>query len=154
MLHRYIVFFINFPCPVIPDTETERQDGRGWGQVLDRTDRLSDRGHMVVGRRDTTEREVWPVNRFLMFAKSNHMIHWTSSFCSLFLSLKFWSNNEPDDWKGHNNENMNGEDCVRMGEKSGYGLNWWFDKSCTAPQKRICEKSAETGRLKCVWKVA
>ncbi|KAM8766627.1 C-type lectin domain family 4 member E-like isoform 1-T1 [Acanthopagrus schlegelii] len=65
-------------------------------------------------------------------------------------SLTFWSNGEPDDWKGPNNKNMNGEDCVRMGEKYGSGLNWWFDKSCTATQKSICEKSAETGRLKCV----
>ena len=70
MSHRHIEFFVNVLCPVIPDAETERQDDRAWGQVLDRTDRLSDRGHMVVDRRDTTEQEVWPVNRFLMFAKS------------------------------------------------------------------------------------
>uniref|UniRef100_A0A671UAJ6 C-type lectin domain-containing protein n=1 Tax=Sparus aurata TaxID=8175 RepID=A0A671UAJ6_SPAAU len=66
-------------------------------------------------------------------------------------SLTFWSSQgEPDDWKGVNNENVDGEDCVRMGEKSGSGLKWWFDKSCMAPQKRICEKSAETGRPTCI----
>uniref|UniRef100_A0A671UBJ5 C-type lectin domain-containing protein n=1 Tax=Sparus aurata TaxID=8175 RepID=A0A671UBJ5_SPAAU len=32
-----------------------------------------------------------------------------------------------------------------MGTKSRSGLKWWSDKSCTAPQKRICEKSVETG---------
>uniref|UniRef100_A0A671UA28 C-type lectin domain-containing protein n=1 Tax=Sparus aurata TaxID=8175 RepID=A0A671UA28_SPAAU len=50
---------------------------------------------------------------------------------------------QPDNWKG---ENADGEDCVRMAEISRLGLKGWFDKSCTAPQKRICEKSAETGR--------
>ncbi|XP_030266567.1 hepatic lectin-like isoform X1 [Sparus aurata] len=57
-------------------------------------------------------------------------------------SLTFWSEVEPDNWNG---ENANGEDCVRMGTKSRSGLKWWSDKSCTAPQKRICEKSVETG---------
>ena len=74
MSHRHIEFFVNVLCPVIPDAETERQDDRAWGQVLDRTDRLSDRGHMVVDRRDTTEQEVWPANRFLMFAKSKSQV--------------------------------------------------------------------------------
>uniref|UniRef100_A0A671XE43 C-type lectin domain-containing protein n=1 Tax=Sparus aurata TaxID=8175 RepID=A0A671XE43_SPAAU len=65
-------------------------------------------------------------------------------------SLTFWSKGEPDDWKGVNNENVDGEDCVRMGEKSGSHLKCWFDKFCTAPQKRICEKSAETGQPTCI----
>uniref|UniRef100_A0A671XBM2 C-type lectin domain-containing protein n=1 Tax=Sparus aurata TaxID=8175 RepID=A0A671XBM2_SPAAU len=65
-------------------------------------------------------------------------------------SLTFWSKGEPDNWTGVNNENVDGEDCVRMGTKSGSGLKWWFDKSCTAPQKRICEKSAVTGRPTCI----
>uniref|UniRef100_A0A671UC46 C-type lectin domain-containing protein n=1 Tax=Sparus aurata TaxID=8175 RepID=A0A671UC46_SPAAU len=38
----------------------------------------------------------------------------------------------------------------RMGEKYGSHLKCWFDKSCMAPQKRICEKSAETGRPTCI----
>uniref|UniRef100_A0A671XI52 C-type lectin domain-containing protein n=1 Tax=Sparus aurata TaxID=8175 RepID=A0A671XI52_SPAAU len=58
-------------------------------------------------------------------------------------SLTFWGKGQPDNLKG---ENADGQDCVRMGEISRSGLKWWFDKSCTAPQKRICEKSAETGR--------
>ncbi|XP_030266566.1 C-type lectin domain family 4 member E-like isoform X2 [Sparus aurata] len=58
-------------------------------------------------------------------------------------SLTFWARGQPDNWKG---ENADGEDCVRMAEISRLGLKGWFDKSCTAPQKRICEKSAETGR--------
>ncbi|XP_030266572.1 C-type lectin domain family 4 member E-like [Sparus aurata] len=65
-------------------------------------------------------------------------------------SLTFWSEREPDDWKGVNNASVNGEDCVRMGEKYGSHLKCWFDKSCMAPQKRICEKSAETGRPTCI----
>uniref|UniRef100_A0A671UFA1 C-type lectin domain-containing protein n=1 Tax=Sparus aurata TaxID=8175 RepID=A0A671UFA1_SPAAU len=65
-------------------------------------------------------------------------------------SLTFWSKGEPDDWKGVNNASVNGEDCVRMGEKYGSHLKCWFDKSCMAPQKRICEKSAETGRSTCI----
>uniref|UniRef100_A0A671UBX8 C-type lectin domain-containing protein n=1 Tax=Sparus aurata TaxID=8175 RepID=A0A671UBX8_SPAAU len=64
--------------------------------------------------------------------------------------LTFWSKGEPDDWKGVNNASVNGEDCVRMGEKYGSHLKCWFDKSCMAPQKRICEKSAETGRPTCI----
>uniref|UniRef100_A0A671UC06 C-type lectin domain-containing protein n=1 Tax=Sparus aurata TaxID=8175 RepID=A0A671UC06_SPAAU len=64
--------------------------------------------------------------------------------------LTFWSKGEPDDWKGVNNASVNGEDCVRMGEKYGSHLKCWFDKSCMAPQKRICEKSAETGRSTCI----
>uniref|UniRef100_A0A671WG27 C-type lectin domain-containing protein n=1 Tax=Sparus aurata TaxID=8175 RepID=A0A671WG27_SPAAU len=50
---------------------------------------------------------------------------------------------EPDNWTEVNNtQYVNGEDCVRMGTKSGSGLKWWFDKSCKASQKSICEKSA------------
>ncbi|XP_030266573.1 C-type lectin domain family 4 member E-like [Sparus aurata] len=58
-------------------------------------------------------------------------------------SLTFWGKGQPDNLK---EGNANGQDCVRMGEISRSSLKWWFDKSCTAPQKRICEKSVETGR--------
>uniref|UniRef100_A0A3Q2ZEQ7 C-type lectin domain-containing protein n=1 Tax=Kryptolebias marmoratus TaxID=37003 RepID=A0A3Q2ZEQ7_KRYMA len=61
-------------------------------------------------------------------------------------SLTFWSGNEPDDWK---NENPSGEDCVRMGDKGG-AEKCWFDKTCKAAQKSICEKSAETASCVCV----
>ncbi|XP_037649935.1 hepatic lectin-like [Sebastes umbrosus] len=60
-------------------------------------------------------------------------------------SLTFWSGKEPDNWDG---ENMDGEDCVRMGEKNGEHLMWWFDKDCRAPQRRVCAKPTKT--LKCV----
>uniref|UniRef100_A0A3Q2QGX6 C-type lectin domain-containing protein n=1 Tax=Fundulus heteroclitus TaxID=8078 RepID=A0A3Q2QGX6_FUNHE len=59
-------------------------------------------------------------------------------------SLKFWSINEPDDWK---DENPAGEDCVRMGENGGAkDLKCWFDRSCDDPHKSICEKSAVSGQ--------
>ncbi|KAK2810631.1 hypothetical protein Q5P01_000378 [Channa striata] len=66
-------------------------------------------------------------------------------------SLTFWSKNEqnkePDDWK---EQNPDGEDCVRMGEKGGaVDLKCWFDKSCNEPHRRICEKAAQTGRYDC-----
>uniref|UniRef100_A0A671UAB1 C-type lectin domain-containing protein n=1 Tax=Sparus aurata TaxID=8175 RepID=A0A671UAB1_SPAAU len=54
-------------------------------------------------------------------------------------SLTFWRKGEPDN---RTEENADGEDCVRMGTKSGSGLKWWFDRSCKASQKSICEKSA------------
>uniref|UniRef100_A0A3B5RDX7 C-type lectin domain-containing protein n=1 Tax=Xiphophorus maculatus TaxID=8083 RepID=A0A3B5RDX7_XIPMA len=59
-------------------------------------------------------------------------------------SLSFWSQNEPDDWKG---ENPAGEDCVRMGERGGsHDLTCWFDKACNVSLKSICEKPAAPGR--------
>ncbi|XP_041811569.1 C-type lectin domain family 4 member C-like isoform X2 [Chelmon rostratus] len=65
----------------------------------------------------------------------------------LNISLAFWSDREPDDWKG---EDKDGEDCARMGEKGSSDLNSWLDKSCKMSQKSICEKSAETGRIQCI----
>ncbi|XP_049458954.1 immune-related, lectin-like receptor 4 isoform X1 [Epinephelus fuscoguttatus] len=63
-------------------------------------------------------------------------------------SLTFWSGKEPDNWT---EEDPAGEDCVRMGEKAGAeDLRIWFDKACKKPQKRICEKPADSGHLKCV----
>uniref|UniRef100_A0A3B4Y7V5 C-type lectin domain-containing protein n=1 Tax=Seriola lalandi dorsalis TaxID=1841481 RepID=A0A3B4Y7V5_SERLL len=53
------------------------------------------------------------------------------------LSKSFWFWQEPDNWRL---ENPDGEDCARMGE------GWWWDKSCKAPQKSICEKQEEMGR--------
>ncbi|XP_030267291.1 CD209 antigen-like protein C isoform X1 [Sparus aurata] len=59
-------------------------------------------------------------------------------------SLTFWRKGEPDNWTEVNNtQYVDGEDCVRMGEKCESGLKWWFDEPCTAPHKCICEKSAE-----------
>uniref|UniRef100_A0A1A8LL79 C-type lectin domain-containing protein n=1 Tax=Nothobranchius pienaari TaxID=704102 RepID=A0A1A8LL79_9TELE len=52
-------------------------------------------------------------------------------------NLAFWRKSEPDNWA---KENQLGEDCVRMGEKGAEDLKCWFDKSCDAPQKSICEK--------------
>ncbi|KAF3707143.1 C-type lectin domain family 4 member F C-type lectin superfamily member 13 [Channa argus] len=65
-------------------------------------------------------------------------------------SLKFWSGKEPDNWKGTNEVNPDGQDCVRMGEKGGaVDLKCWFDQSCNNPHKSICEKAAQTGRYVC-----
>ncbi|XP_038581184.1 C-type lectin domain family 4 member E-like [Micropterus salmoides] len=64
-------------------------------------------------------------------------------------SLSFWSSIEPDNWT---EEDPDGEDCARMGEKSGaHDLKCWFDKSCKKPHRSICEKPAETGNwfMKC-----
>ncbi|XP_041867600.1 collectin-12-like isoform X1 [Melanotaenia boesemani] len=63
---------------------------------------------------------------------------------SLDTRLKFWHSKDPDDWKGDNGENADGEDCARMGERGGAAdLKCWFDKSCNVPHKSICEKAAE-----------
>ncbi|XP_067337812.1 hepatic lectin-like isoform X1 [Channa argus] len=65
-------------------------------------------------------------------------------------SLKFWSGKEPDNWKGTNEVNPDGQDCVRMGEKGGaVDLKCWFDQSCNKPHKSICDKAAQTGRYVC-----
>ncbi|KAK2830728.1 hypothetical protein Q5P01_018659 [Channa striata] len=65
-------------------------------------------------------------------------------------SLTFWSKNEPDNWKGKNGKNSDGEDCVRMGEKGGaVDMKCWFDQSCNEPHRRICEKAAQTGHYDC-----
>ncbi|XP_060949037.1 C-type lectin domain family 4 member E-like [Limanda limanda] len=52
--------------------------------------------------------------------------------------LTFWLGKDPDNWT---NENPDGEDCARMGEKDGdKDLKTWVDKSCESLQKYICEK--------------
>ncbi|XP_059206322.1 hepatic lectin-like [Centropristis striata] len=66
-------------------------------------------------------------------------------------SFTFWSSRQPDNWK---EEDRDGEDCVRMGEKFGAtDLKCWFDKTCKVPHRYICEKqqtqTTVTG-LKCV----
>ncbi|XP_065325929.1 galactose-specific lectin nattectin-like, partial [Pelmatolapia mariae] len=64
-------------------------------------------------------------------------------------SLKFWSGNEPDNWKGRNGEHPDGEDCARMGAKGGADdLKCWFDAFCSKPQRSICEKSEVKGQFK------
>ncbi|XP_005459154.2 C-type lectin domain family 4 member E [Oreochromis niloticus] len=64
-------------------------------------------------------------------------------------SLKFWSGNEPDNWKGRNGEHPEGEDCARMGEQGGADdLKCWFDAFCSDPYKSICEKAGVTGKPK------
>uniref|UniRef100_A0AAZ1XLK4 C-type lectin domain-containing protein n=1 Tax=Oreochromis aureus TaxID=47969 RepID=A0AAZ1XLK4_OREAU len=55
--------------------------------------------------------------------------------------LAFWYFQEPDDWT---EEDSDGEDCVRM--RAVYDLHYlstWFDKSCKAYERSICEKPAE-----------
>ncbi|XP_025758276.1 CD209 antigen-like protein E isoform X1 [Oreochromis niloticus] len=74
---------------------------------------------------------------------------------SLDQSLKFWSGNEPDNWKGHNGKHPDGEDCARMGEKGGAkDLNCWFDAFCSKPHRSICEKAGVKGQFKNVCKVS
>ncbi|XP_065327734.1 hepatic lectin-like [Pelmatolapia mariae] len=64
-------------------------------------------------------------------------------------SLQFWSGKEPDNWKGHNGEHPDGEDCARMGDKGGaYALEWWFDAYCSDPHRSICEKAGVKGQFK------
>ncbi|XP_029022714.1 C-type lectin domain family 4 member E-like isoform X3 [Betta splendens] len=58
-------------------------------------------------------------------------------------SLSFWKSGEPDNWT---RENPAGEDCARMGLKGTTDLSSWFDKSCNATQRSICEKAAKTAR--------
>uniref|UniRef100_A0A3Q3RWF7 C-type lectin domain-containing protein n=1 Tax=Mastacembelus armatus TaxID=205130 RepID=A0A3Q3RWF7_9TELE len=54
--------------------------------------------------------------------------------------LSFWQFHEPDNWKV---ENPDGENCARMGLQDGScKLKSWFDKSCRAHLKSICEKPA------------
>uniref|UniRef100_A0A3P8QR91 C-type lectin domain-containing protein n=1 Tax=Astatotilapia calliptera TaxID=8154 RepID=A0A3P8QR91_ASTCA len=47
--------------------------------------------------------------------------------------LTFWFFHEPDDWT---EEDSDGEDCARMEPM------YWFDKSCKARERSICEKPA------------
>ncbi|XP_008301888.1 CD209 antigen-like protein E, partial [Stegastes partitus] len=62
------------------------------------------------------------------------------------LDTSFWGSNQPDNWIW---EDPDGEDCVRMGEKTGDDdLECWFDKSCKVPHKSICEKKEK--RATCV----
>ncbi|XP_013763437.1 C-type lectin domain family 4 member C-like [Pundamilia nyererei] len=64
-------------------------------------------------------------------------------------SLTFWRVKEPDNWNGTHGEHPDGEDCVRMGEKSeGGSLEWWFDAFCSKPHRSICKKAGVRGKFK------
>ncbi|XP_075867986.1 C-type lectin domain family 4 member E-like isoform X3 [Nelusetta ayraudi] len=64
-------------------------------------------------------------------------------------SLKFWNNNEPDNWRERNREH--GEDCAALGGISNYvNLANWYDQNCKDSHKSICEKPAVRGHLFCV----
>ncbi|KPP61678.1 hypothetical protein Z043_120195 [Scleropages formosus] len=58
---------------------------------------------------------------------------------------RFWLTTErykePDNWT---EENENGEDCARMGERSTVNIRIWYDASCEKPLKRVCEALAAT----------
>ncbi|XP_046875650.1 immune-related, lectin-like receptor 4 [Hypomesus transpacificus] len=58
----------------------------------------------------------------------------------------FWLKDEPDNWKGPDNKQHDGEDCVRMGELQPIS-KCWLDKFCSAIQRRICESN--TSRTIC-----
>ena len=146
----YICVFVIFSCSEFPGEETESENEVSGGQVLDRTDRLTGRKYMVVVRRLTTEREVWLLpTRFVNFQYQSYQFYWSRSFCSKHLpSLSFWAIEQPDNWEV---ETPAGEDCVRMGIKTGAeDLKCWFDKYCKVPHRRICErKSTKTGYWMC-----
>ncbi|XP_010765091.1 galactose-specific lectin nattectin-like, partial [Notothenia coriiceps] len=60
--------------------------------------------------------------------------------------LTFWSEGEPDNYKGIDTM---GEDCARMGERGGAKeLTCWFDASCEDPHKSICEKPEDPNSLR------
>ncbi|XP_014901938.1 hepatic lectin-like isoform X1 [Poecilia latipinna] len=61
--------------------------------------------------------------------------------------LSFWFGTEPDNWT---EKNKDGEDCVRMGNHDVTDLECWYDQSCLASQKSICEKAAGTSSSGCV----
>uniref|UniRef100_A0A669EUW9 C-type lectin domain-containing protein n=1 Tax=Oreochromis niloticus TaxID=8128 RepID=A0A669EUW9_ORENI len=64
------------------------------------------------------------------------------------LNERFWSGKEPDNWKGHNGEYPDGEDCAKMGEQGGAkDLKCWFDAFCSNPHRSICEKAAVKGQF-------
>ncbi|XP_076157588.1 galactose-specific lectin nattectin-like isoform X2 [Alosa pseudoharengus] len=57
----------------------------------------------------------------------------------------FWLENEPDNWKGVNNQYPDGEDCVRMGVKNfiaNSAAAGWVDTACERKYKFICETEA------------
>ncbi|XP_067268328.1 immune-related, lectin-like receptor 4 [Chanodichthys erythropterus] len=54
------------------------------------------------------------------------------------LSKSYWMKNEPDDWKGPNGKNYNGEDCVIIRPEYSQYLSW-SDAFCTNSFYRICE---------------
>ncbi|XP_062343045.1 immune-related, lectin-like receptor 4 isoform X2 [Osmerus eperlanus] len=56
------------------------------------------------------------------------------------LDKSFWLGKEPDNWNGTNNDQLEGEDCVRMGELTPI-KNCWTDIFCSKPQRRICEST-------------
>ncbi|XP_040909035.1 C-type lectin domain family 4 member E-like isoform X4 [Toxotes jaculatrix] len=117
---------------------------------------------------DSTEEQIFLVNRVREKMKHLEDMFWIGLTDSkeegkwfwvddspLNTSLSFWvsrKQKEPDNWT---KENPDGEDCVRMGkekeEKDNYLKSWW-DKSCKASQRSICEKHEESGRytLTCV----
>uniref|UniRef100_A0A3Q2FNY0 C-type lectin domain-containing protein n=1 Tax=Cyprinodon variegatus TaxID=28743 RepID=A0A3Q2FNY0_CYPVA len=57
-------------------------------------------------------------------------------------SLSFWTDGQPDNWS---KSSFKQADCVRMGQIGGSDvLKSWFDTSCDAHQKIICEKAEKT----------
>ncbi|XP_023200604.1 C-type lectin domain family 4 member E-like [Xiphophorus maculatus] len=60
-------------------------------------------------------------------------------------SLSFWGWRQPDNWS---RASLKAGNCVRMGKRGGSGdPTSWFDRSCSDPQKSICEAA---GTQSCV----
>uniref|UniRef100_A0A3Q2CP72 C-type lectin domain-containing protein n=1 Tax=Cyprinodon variegatus TaxID=28743 RepID=A0A3Q2CP72_CYPVA len=58
------------------------------------------------------------------------------------LNTSFWTDGQPDNWS---KSSFKQADCVRMGQIGGSDvLKSWFDTSCDAHQKIICEKAEKT----------
>lgn len=109
---------------------------------MDRADGRRDGEYVEMGRWIVTEvRSLGKFNSFLHFLTTG-FFHPEFVFHPPSPHLEFWLHNEPDNWTG---QNVEGEDCVRLGEKGATtrNLRYWTDKSCTVPHKSICEKSLE-----------
>uniref|UniRef100_A0A3P8VD20 CD209 antigen-like protein D n=1 Tax=Cynoglossus semilaevis TaxID=244447 RepID=A0A3P8VD20_CYNSE len=101
-------------------------------------------GHLVMIESQEEQLMTTDEDKFwigLTDAETENTWKWVDG-SSLSPHLEFWLHNEPDNWTG---QNVEGEDCVRLGEKGATtrNLRYWTDKSCTVPHKSICEKSLE-----------
>lgn len=129
----------------IPGRQSKTNDGEGRGSVLDRSDWLGDRRHVVVGGWISTGKQVCRLwQRLFQTYKAMHLK--SKSFCDLSFSLAFWISTEPDDWPGEDPES--GEDCANLGSKS-QGKYCWFDRTCMYSLRSICEKPGKAGHLIC-----
>nr|XP_020474152.1 C-type lectin domain family 4 member E-like [Monopterus albus] len=84
--------------------------------------------------KETNDKEFWIG---LTDSKEEATWLWVDN-STLSTSLIFWHGLEPN-----NAGNPDGEDCVTLRVNEAEDLKTWFDQSCKADHKRICEKPAE-----------